>query len=608
MISLVPTGNLGGLNPSVVSVSPIAGSRVSAGDLVMFDIFDTSAVTNAAQLVQFDDRRCPFNVVIRSPVDAPAASVWGIALSSAESGQRVKVAVTGLVEATVHASGSTLVAGNSVGPDASGGRLTQASSTVPSLGIFMGVVATPFASGSVSSGQSSAGYVLFDGFAAIASGSVAGGGGGGLTGAVASGTANQLNYVFNSPSNEIEFAGSDPDCYGNVISGGGNSVQKNIIYGDTSLRTISGGYNNVIGVQGTTGSTATIASTIGGGAHHRIALNADNDQNTVTPSGTTTPDHGTICGGSYGLIANGSYGTICGGTINTIYETDATSATATGAYAFIGGGVYNIVSGSAGVVAGGNTNKVLAQNGFIGGGVNNTIDGTKEGANLKSGSVVAGGSGNTIRCAVQASIVGGSGNSIGSSTTIDYGLYGSIVGGINNYIGNGVYAPYSTVLGGFGNTVNASTAIACGRNALATNAGQFAQGGQQFAALGDAQSSVFVLKVQTTDATSTTMTSMGATPVVPNDTTWAFKCMIAARNTGSDVESAAYEATGCISRSSAGTMRIVGTPTVTTVAEDVAAWNVAVAVGGSTLQFNVTGEAGKTIRWVGRLEIAEVAG
>ena len=55
-------------------------------------------------------------------------------------------------------------------------------------------------------------------------------------------------------------------------------------------------------------------------------------------------------------------------------------------------------------------------------------------------------------------------------------------------------------------------------------------------------------------------------------------------------------------------MRIVGTPTVTTVAEDVAAWDVAVAVGGSTLQFNVTGEVGKTIRWVGRLEISEVTG
>jgi hypothetical protein len=96
--------------------------------------------------------------------------------------------------------------------------------------------------------------------------------------------------------------------------------------------------------------------------------------------------------------------------------------------------------------------------------------------------------------------------------------------------------------------------------------------------------------------------------VVPLDTTWAFKCMIAARNTASDAESAAYEVTGCVSRAAGGTMRIVGTPTVTTVAEDVAAWNVAVAVGGSTLQFNVTGEAGKTIRWVGRLEVSEVAG
>jgi hypothetical protein len=422
------------------------------------------------------------------------------------------------------------------------------------------------------------------------------------------GSTGEQNYVLNDASNLIEFAGASVNCYSNVISGGGNSVNKNIIYGDTALRTISGGYNNVIGVQGTTGSTSTIASTVSGGAHHRIGLNLDNGLNTVTPAGTVSPDHGTIGGGSYGVIANGSYGTISGGTINTIYETDNTSQCANGSYATIGGGVYNIVSGSAGTVCGGNTNKVLAQNGFVGGGVNNSIEGPREGANIKSGSVVAGGSGNVIRCTVQGAILGGSSNTIGSSTTVDYGLYGAILGGLQNYIGNGIYSPYAAVLGGVNNTVNSTNGIACGRDSVVTNSGQFTQGGQAFATAGDAQTSVFVLKVSTTNATATTMTSMGATPVVPLDTTWAFRCLISARNTGSDVESAAYDVTGCVSRAAGGTMRIVGTPTVTTLAEDVAAWAVAVAVGGSTLQFNVTGEAGKTIRWVGRLELAEVSG
>lgn len=607
MSIIVPVGNLGGLNPSIVSVSPIAGSVIADGDLVMFDIYDTNAITSIASIAQFDDKNCPFNVVVKSPVDTPLSGIWGIAMQAANPGQRVKIAVSGLVQAKVYANGATLSSGTSVGPDtSSGGMLSQSSSISPGLGVFLGVVATPFSGGAVSSGQTSVGYVLFDGFAAIATGSVPGGGG--LNGVTVSGPSGQLNYIFNSSSNQIEFAGVSNDCYANTISGGGNSIQKNIIYGNTSLRTISGGYNNVIGVAGATGNTHTIASTIGGGAHHRIAFNADNGENTVTPDGTTTPDHGTICGGSYGLIANGSYGTICGGTINTIYETDATSATATGAYAFIGGGVFNIVSGSAGVVAGGNTNKVLAQNGFVGGGANNTIDGPKEGANIKTGSVVTGGSNNSVRCASQATISGGSGNQIGNSTTVDRGLYGSIIGGLGNWIGNGVYAPFSSVLGGVQNTANASTSIACGRNALATNAGQFVQGGQQFAALGDAQTSVLVIKVETTNANTATMTSMGSTPVIPIDTTWAFKCLIAARNIASDTESAAYEVTGCIDRAAGGTTALVGTPTVTVIAEDVATWNVAVAAGGSTLQINVTGEAGKTIRWVGRLELAEVSG
>lgn len=170
MSIIVPVGNLGGLNPSIVSVSPIAGSVIADGDLVMFDIYDTNAITSIASIAQFDDKNCPFNVVVKSPVDTPISGIWGVAMQAANPGQRVKIAVSGLVQAKVYANGA-LSPGASVGPDtSSGGILSQSSLISPGLGVFLGVVATPFSGGAVSSGQTSVGYVLFDGFAAIASG------------------------------------------------------------------------------------------------------------------------------------------------------------------------------------------------------------------------------------------------------------------------------------------------------------------------------------------------------------------------------------------------------------------------------------------------------
>ena len=434
-------------------------------------------------------------------------------------------------------------------------------------------------------------------------------GGGGVKGVSAAGDTGQLNYAFNTGSNLIEFAGVSSDCYGNVIAGGGNSVNRNIIYGNTSLRTISGGYNNIIGIQGTTGNTDTIASTIAGGAHHRIGLNLDNGQNNVTPNGTTNPDHGTISGGSYNLIANGDYATISGGNTNTIYETNATAAQ--GNYATIGGGFGHIASGNNSTIAGGNTNRIECSGGAIGGGNNNTIEGPVEGANAKNAAGILSGSTNTIRCSGQAVISGGLSNQIGGSNpAVDFGSYSTISGGFQNKIGSTTYAVFSAIAGGRDNRIESQASFAAGHGGYVpfTNGG-FVFGGAPFVNVGDAQSTMYVIKAVTTSATPVIMASMGSQLYIPNDTTWAFKCLIAARNVNSNAESAAYEVTGCIDRETGGTTALVGTPTVTVIAEDVAAWNVTVAANNSGfLEISCVGEAGKTIRWVGRLELAEVTG
>lgn len=435
-------------------------------------------------------------------------------------------------------------------------------------------------------------------------------GGGGVKGVSAAGDTGQLNYAFNTGSNLIEFAGVSQNCYGNVIAGGGNSVNRNIIYGDSALRTISGGYNNIIGVQGATGGSDTIASTIAGGAHHRIGLNLDNTQNNVTPNGTTNPDHGTISGGSYNLIANGDYGTISGGNTNTIYETNATAAQ--GNYATIGGGFGHIASGNNSTIAGGNTNKIVCSGGAIGGGNNNTIEGPVEGVNAKNAAGILSGSQNLVRCSGQAVISGGLSNQIGGSNpAVDFGSYSTISGGFQNKIGSTAYSIFSAIAGGRDNRIESQASLAAGHGGYVpfTNGG-FVFGGAPFATVGDAQSTVYVIKAVTNSTTPTAiMASMGSQIFIPLDTTWAFKCLIVARNVGSNTESAAYEVTGCIDRADTGATALVGTPTVTVIAEDVAAWNVTVAANNSGfLEISCVGESTKTIRWVGRLELAEVTG
>lgn len=83
----------------------------------------------------------------------------------------------------------------------------------------------------------------------------------------------------------------------------------------------------------------------------------------------------------------------------------------------------------------------------------------------------------------------------------------------------------------------------------------------------------------------------------------------AARRTDADNESAAYKLEGCIDRNGA-TTALVGSVTKTVIAEDDADWDVTAEADDTNeaLVIKVTGEAGKTIRWVARIELTEVNG
>lgn len=150
-----------------------------------------------------------------------------------------------------------------------------------------------------------------------------------------------------------------------------------------------------------------------------------------------------------------------------------------------------------------------------------------------------------------------------------------------------------------------------GYQAKTTLYGQQSQASGRFTNDGDAQRSSLVARAATTDATVTTLFLNGAAERLPlgDNTTWLFRVHVVARRTDAANESAAYILEGCLDRQvGVGTTALVGAVAKTVLAEDTAAWdaNVAADAVNGALQITVTGEAGKTIRWVAHVELVEV--
>ena len=116
---LVPTGNLGGLNPHQVTCSPIAAVDVAVGDLVMFDLAATNTTyTDSAQIAELDHKKNPFNVVVKSVAGVAGTAsaggqavgkggVFAVVTQAALAGQRCVVCVSGFVDAKVTTVGTT---------------------------------------------------------------------------------------------------------------------------------------------------------------------------------------------------------------------------------------------------------------------------------------------------------------------------------------------------------------------------------------------------------------------------------------------------------------------------------------------------------------------
>lgn len=330
--------------------------------------------------------------------------------------------------------------------------------------------------------------------------------------------------------------------------------------------------------------------------------NVDTATSNLTGAPTLTGENGNwnFLLGGYDTVVNGWANVVIGyhckvaanANHNTISGGSRHSASATAQYGSVGGGTMHEISGNNATVAGGNTNKAIANGATVGGGQTNTAS--------ASGATVAGGVSNAASQA-NATVVGGStGTASGNSATV--------IGGLTN----SATATGATTAGGRDLTASGTYSLATGRGAVASENGQHAHAAGSFATPGDAQVNRWTLRKQTTDATAANLEAeVGAPPVIPENTTWAFSALVVARRADADGDNAAWEVKGCFKRDAGGTAALVGTPTVTALGASAGAgtWTVTVAsFSVGTLRLIVTGEASKTVRWVAELRAASVSG
>jgi len=185
-------------------------------------------------------------------------------------------------------------------------------------------------------------------------------------------------------------------------------------------------------------------------------------------------------------------------------------------------------------------------------------------------------------------------------------------------IGKNVSATANNCIAIGGNNVTSDSAdctaadsVAIGQHILADDIGEFAFASGEFAAQSDAHRSWYVLRNNTTDATQTELFADASAGdiSVGSDCSMSGFIRIVARRTDADGETAHYTIEWTVDNN-AGTTALVGAVSVVTVAEDTAAWTVTATADNSNDGINilVTGEASKTIRWVGAADVTYVCG
>lgn len=156
-----------------------------------------------------------------------------------------------------------------------------------------------------------------------------------------------------------------------------------------------------------------------------------------------------------------------------------------------------------------------------------------------------------------------------------------------------------------------TNAQAFGSGSVAGMYGQKAFASGNFATAGDAQSSMYVSRNITSNATATELFLDGATArLVPvNNSTWTFDILVTGRRTDTVGGSAGYRFTGVIRKdTTAGSITFVGTPSKVVLGETTASLDASISADttNGSLNISVTGIAAQTWRWAAMTQTVEV--
>ena len=326
----------------------------------------------------------------------------------------------------------------------------------------------------------------------------------------------------------------------------GHSTNK--IADDVSTSVILGGgstnYNNVIGGDGANvGTTTENETTPDTGAHVSVVGGYDNSAGSLSSK----------------IISDHSKTEVGGDGHNAIYGGANHVAKSTASFAMVAGGQNNEISGYGGFVTG----------------IRNICSG--------QGSAVFG---TDNDCQASGGFIAGAANIIKSLYCACFGSTNKIETGAN----------FASVFGNFG---------------IARHVGQQVLTAGKIAENGDAQTSVMEMHKQTSDGTGTplgVLGSMAGYKLQPNQSA-AFTALLIGRDTAS-TDCASFEVKGLATRGESDASVVVNSVVTSLGAsEGAAGWAISAVNGASDggLNIYVVGEEGKTINWVMRMTLVEVA-
>lgn len=131
---ITPSGNLSALTPLPITVKPIASEAVAVGDVVRFDVEAGTSFSSTANIINYDEANCPFNV-IKKTAAADIIGPFGVVTEAAAAGNRCTVCVAGVCDAKF---GAAITKGNCLTAGAGIFRLAAGTSGVGN-GVVIGV-------------------------------------------------------------------------------------------------------------------------------------------------------------------------------------------------------------------------------------------------------------------------------------------------------------------------------------------------------------------------------------------------------------------------------------------------------------------------------------